>query len=433
MNEGSQSIPLPDAACVPDNDFFPPFTRGEMMERRRRVTAGMKERELDALVVWGGFGIVFGISPGQTNLCWLANYAACMQGYLVVSREGELTLILRLGYHVQNARDLTFIDDIRAHYEIDEFVAKRLKELGVERGRIGIVGPHRGRPATRITIPVEHHRTLERECPGVTLLDATEWYELLRFVRSEEELAVLRRAGALGDSIYAEMMAASRPGVSNRDLRRLVNRRCVEEGATYVFCHIGSFAMADPASAYPDYYPSERTIRGGDVLMTELCVGYGFYWNKIWGTWFCGEPTKLYRTMFEDARQIHDFVFATAKPGLRGVDFDPLAEVAAEKGYDLQYPVIVGWSAINHDPELGAVPGTAIRARIAQYDDWVLRTGETYTLVGWIAKPGTKHAVWVGSSGAVTAEGFQRFNGDAVTGVLGTKGSERQAMRDNDT
>src|SRR5262245_54337028 len=115
--------------CV-GNDFFPAFTRGEMMDRRRRTAALMESEGLDALVIWGGFGVVFGSGGGQSNLMWLANYAACIQGYLVVARSGEPTLILRIGHHIANARDLTFIDDIRAAYSVADGVAARLGELG---------------------------------------------------------------------------------------------------------------------------------------------------------------------------------------------------------------------------------------------------------------------------------------------------------------
>ncbi|HVZ53442.1 MAG TPA: aminopeptidase P family N-terminal domain-containing protein, partial [Pseudolabrys sp.] len=182
-----------DSDTRPGNDFFPSFTRGEMMDRRRRTAAMMKEQGLDALVIYGGFGVLSASPGGQTNMIWLANYGACIQGYLVVARDGELTLVLRIAHHIANAKDLTFIDDVRAHYSIAEGVVERLRELGAEKGRIGIVGPHVGRPATRITIPVEHHRTITGGLPNATLVDASDPYEALRYVRTSEELDLLRK------------------------------------------------------------------------------------------------------------------------------------------------------------------------------------------------------------------------------------------------
>jgi hypothetical protein len=57
--------------------------------------------------------------------------------------------------------------------------------------------------------------------------------------------------------VFKEMVAATRPGVSGTDLRRLVNMRCAEAGGTYVFCHIGSFPTANQHECYPDYYPND--------------------------------------------------------------------------------------------------------------------------------------------------------------------------------
>jgi Xaa-Pro aminopeptidase len=405
-----------DLAIPPLNDFFPPFTRGEMTRRRHLVAAGMADQSFDALVIWGGLGVVFGTSPGQTNLMWLANYSACMQGYLVVSREGDLTLIIRFAAQVQNAKDITFIDDIRGNYVIEETVVDRLKELRVEKGRIGIVGPHVGRPATRITVPVEHYRTLTESLPDATIENASGWYESLRIVRSEEEIDLLRKAGKLGDSIYKQMVEASRPGATNRDLRRLVNVRCAEQGATYVFGHIGSFSAENPSN-YADYYPTDRRISVGDRLMTELCVGYGNYWNKIWGTWFCGEPTEEYRRMFEDAREIHDAVVSAARPGMRGAEFDQFAQIASEKGYEVLVPIIHGWSSINHDPAFGSAPNTKASKISDKFKDWVLHAGETYTVVGRILNLKTARGLWVGSSGVITRDGYETFNNDVTTSI----------------
>jgi Xaa-Pro dipeptidase len=405
-----------DSEIPPLNDFFPPFTRGEMMRRRNLVATGMADQSFDALIIWGGLGIVFGTSPGQTNLMWLTNYSACMQGYLIVSREADLTLIIRFAAQVQNAKDITFIDDIRGNYVIEETVVDRLKELKVDRGRIGIVGPHVGRPATRITIPVEHHRIFTESLPNATFQNASDWYEALRIVRSEEEINLLRKAGKLGDSIYKQMIESSRPGATNRDLRRLVNVRCAEEGATYVFAHIGSFHAKNPSN-YADYYPTDRRISAGDRLMTELCVGYGNYWNKIWGTWFCGEPTEEYRQMYEDAREIHNAVVSAARPGMRGAEFDEFAQTAAEKGYEVLSPIIHGWSSINHDPAFGSVPDTKAATMSENFRDWVLRAGETYTVVGRILKLKTGRGLWVGSSGVITKNGYESFNSDVTTSI----------------
>ena len=404
-----------DTDVRPGNDFFPPFTRAEMMDRRRRTGAMMQEQGYDALVIWGGFGVLFGSGGGQTNLTWLANYAACIQGYLVVNRAGELTLILRIAHHLSNAYDLTFIDDIRAVYSVADGVVDKLCELGVENGRIGIVGPHVGRPATRMTIPIEHHRIISGRLPDAVLDDASDAYEAVRLVRTKEELDVLRGAGKLCDSVFKEMVAMTRPGISGTDLRRLVNVRCAEVGGTYVFCHIGSFPTSDPHECYPDYYPNDRKVNAGDVLYTELCLGFGTYWGKIWGTWFCGQPPDVYVRMFADAARTHDALLYEFKPGTRTQDYDRVAVELRERGYDVRYPLISGWSAINHNPQAGGAPGTRQGDLVQPFRDWTFRPGETFTVVVWISLPRTEKGVWVGTSGALSTDRFERFNDDFST------------------
>jgi Xaa-Pro aminopeptidase len=213
------------------------------------------------------------------------------------------------------------------------------------------------------------------------------------------------------------MVAMTRPGVRGTDLRRMVNVRCAEAGATYVFCHIGSSATADPMHMYPDYYPTDRKVNAGDVLHTELCLGFGNYWGKIWGTWFCGQPPADYATMFADAADMHDRLAATIKPGGRAAEFDRYALELKAKGYDLHYPLLSGWSSINHDPQAGGVAGEKTGNLVAPYRDWQFRAGEPYTLCVWITRSGTERGVWVGTSGAISDSGFERFNTGFPSGL----------------
>lgn len=397
------------------NDFFPPFSRTEMTDRWQRCAAMMEAQGYDALVLWGGFGVVFGAPAGQTNLSWLTNYAPCIQGYAVIGRDGVPTIVMRLGHHAVNARLITFVEDIRANYSVAQGAAERVAELGAAKGRIGIVGPHVGFPQTRITVPVEHRDILTEALPEAEFADASDDFESLRRVRSGEELDLLRRAGAFCDSVYRDVIDATKPGVTCTELRRIVNIRCAEEGATYVFCHLGAQPMANPADNYPDFYPIDRPVAPGDALMTELCLGYGTYWGKIWGSWFCGEPTDAYARMHDDAVAAHDAVADSLKPGLRAADLDAHAEALAGKGYELHYPLVNGWSAINHIPRAGAIAGTRQGGQVEAFRDWEFTAGETYTLVAWVGEPGTKRGLWAGSAGAIGAEGFERFNGPVAT------------------
>jgi Xaa-Pro aminopeptidase len=97
-----------------------------------------------------------------------------------------------------------------------------------------------------------------------------------------------------------------RAGAHPRELRRAMDTLAARAGATYPFGHIGAFSMAEPDGFYPDFYPVDRPISSGSLVMTELALGFGNYFAKLWGSYFVGDPTDDYRRLFDVAASVHD-------------------------------------------------------------------------------------------------------------------------------
>ena len=137
------------------NDYFPPFSEQEYANRRRTIRAAMKEKGLDALIVYGAYHWG-GTDTGQVNAIYLSNYTAIPHSYVVLPLEADPTLFISFAYHITNAKDCAAIEDVRvAGFDLITGVGNRLKELKLEKGRIGIVGPL---PSWwTITLPHEHH------------------------------------------------------------------------------------------------------------------------------------------------------------------------------------------------------------------------------------------------------------------------------------
>ena len=83
------------------------------------------------------------------------------------------------------------IEDVQAGDRNEIGIGQKLKELGLEKGRIGIVGtgPSFFRPCT---IPYEHYTHFLNEFPQAEFEDVTEWYEMIRSIKSPEEIVESR-------------------------------------------------------------------------------------------------------------------------------------------------------------------------------------------------------------------------------------------------
>lgn len=392
------------------NDYFPSFSSEEYKRRYGMVREAMKEKGLDCLLVYGAHNLS-GTEPGQINAVYLANYAAAVHSYVVFPLKGDPTLIIRNFLHIQNAKDISVIEDVRYSPEnaIEITAAQRLQELGLNKGNIGIVGP----TSTwwPISIPVEHDNHFRQALAQANFQVVTPWYENLRLIKSAEEIRCMERAAALTDVAHEEVFLATRPGIRHSDLRQICESVAGRLGGKFPFSHIGSTPMSNPQRSYPDFWPTHRTIEAGDVVLTEISLSYGGYCGKIWGTYFVGDPTEEYRALFELAASVHDKAVKDLKPGMTGREVKKYVEPIKKAGYTTAVPLILGWSTYNHPPSVGALDGSPGAAAEKPSDlDFVFKPGHCVNVIAFPVTPDRKKGLWVGTTLVFTKDGLRQLH-----------------------
>ncbi|MFQ6011516.1 MAG: aminopeptidase P family N-terminal domain-containing protein, partial [Nitrososphaerales archaeon] len=114
---------------------WPKFTEREYDRRYSLVRDFMREKDIDCLLIGGGethYG------KGWTNIRWITNYYDyAAYAYVVFPREGDLTLCCWFN----NPHDLaaSVIDDVRADFDTAKIAVNRIKELGLDKGKIAVV------------------------------------------------------------------------------------------------------------------------------------------------------------------------------------------------------------------------------------------------------------------------------------------------------
>lgn len=385
---------------IVNNDWWPRFSEAEYESRHRKLRQAMQERGLDCLLVYGS-ATYFGTDPGCQNMIYLSSYGPCYHGYVVFPRQGELTLIQFLGVHHGPAKKLTVIQDVRPGPDIGAAAVQRLRELGLERGRIGIVGNFGW---TGVSVPFEHYRSFTEQLPQAQFEVVTSWYEELRLQKSAEEIRFMEQGAWICDQAHEALREMAGPGVTNMALHNEVLQVAHSLGGRIPFGHVGSTPMHDPAMHYPDFYPLNRVVQRGDVIMTEIATGYGGYFGKLWGTLFVGKPTEEYRTMFELAAESYHLLHDAIKPGVRGKELEKaLRGRAADFGYRAS-PIVGGWSNYNTVPSIGLAPDGEVMDGGFEF-----RPGFCLSVVGWVTSPDLRMGVWVGDTSIVTEDGIRNI------------------------
>jgi len=115
--------------------------------------------------------------------------------------------------------------------------AQALEELRMERARIGVIGLGRGKVTHgRAAAGVVNHTSYAevlRRFPNAKFEHATDVVGYARYVKTEEQIACLKRGASIAAAGIEEMIKTARPGVAVAHLYARVMRRMVELGSEY--------------------------------------------------------------------------------------------------------------------------------------------------------------------------------------------------------
>ncbi len=393
-----------------DNDWLPPFSLKEYERRFELVREGMKENGLDALVVYGAHSFA-GRDLGQVNATYLSNYAAFIQSYVVVPLHDEPTMFVPLREHIPNAKDLSNLTDIRnvGGTRCELGVSARLLELGLERGRIGIVGPLNA-SWWKLTLPTEAAEHFAETLPEAEFRDVSDRYERWRLIKSDEEVEHQRRGASINDAAQEAVVQATKLGVTHSELSDVGYAVSGKLRGRTAYIHMGSTSMTNPTMKYPDPFPTHRKVGPGEIVMSEHSVGFGNYYGKLMATWFIGEPTKEYRRLFEVASETYRTALAELKPGMTNKDADRLIEPVAKAGYTISLPLVSGWSTYN-SPPMGGWPSSVDEERRTRFQDAMVF--EPGMAVRINVNPHTEdhtRSLWVASACVFTETGLESLH-----------------------
>ena len=317
------------------------FSAAEL-ERRFALARGlMAEHGLAALVVFGNSGMS---RANMANAFWLTNHLDLHHCYVVVPADEavETALYTGLTNHVPNAREVSDVPIVEwGGYEPAATVAARLRGIGVDRGRVGLVGVN---AKFSMGMPYAHYERLQRELPGVELVDVTGPFSRLRAVKSDEEIEWLRRAARLTDKAMLAVADGARPGVSEVELVGIAESAYRAEGGLPRITFLRSMPMDDPTGCLPAQNPSRRRLAPGDVVITELSASYWGYTGQVHRPIFVdAEPTPEWQRLFDVALEVYDAIVDVLRPGAAEADVIRAAEPIREAGHAIYDDLVHGY------------------------------------------------------------------------------------------
>ncbi len=220
--------------------------------------------------------------------------------FCIWPRTGEPVVVTHHAGYAVTARD-GWVNDIEV---IDDYVesgiqgvGRVLRRLGLEEERIGFEPGYIS--ATRWT-------EVERELAKATLFDCSALMDAVRWIKTPQEVALLRKAAEIQDQAHIEVFSSLKEGDTERLIHARMIEACMRRGATHVHGILNS-------SSNPDIYSGEgdHPFHAGDVIRTDYVSyldGYPGHQSRLFSLGKAADETRArYQTYVDIYRALADY------------------------------------------------------------------------------------------------------------------------------
>jgi Xaa-Pro dipeptidase len=301
-----RSPPVLAAPLVPP---LPPALKPDTFrDRQEKLRAAAKARR---------FGALF--AAPSTNLAYAVNLGIGRSERLtalVLLTEGPAILVTPSFEEANHKRDAV-VDDVKTWAEDGDPISLVAKLLA-GRQVIGIEGQ-------------TSYSTVSALAAATTakLEDATEVFDALRTVKTEEEQAFIRDAARRTNAAISATHDRIRAGMSEREVAHILEEEFTRQGARG-----GGLVQFGPDSAFPHGGPAERRLEKGDTVLIDAGCKVRGYSSDITRTVAFGPSSDEMRKVYSTVDKSQQAGIEALKAGALPEEVDRAArKVIEDAGY----------------------------------------------------------------------------------------------------
>ena len=294
-----------------------PYPRFSLAERDRRWTA-VRERMatagLDVIVCPNNTG---NSTDFQANSRYLSHVGGGGDADIAVvfPIAGDVTAIATSAAPRWPTTQEWTKDVREARRRYGKVTVERLRELGIERSRIGIVGlgVQAGTRTPEGTISHGFWRQIRDAFPRAELIDATRLMSEVRYVKSAEEIAALQTSMDIIEKGIAAEIENAVTGAVDWHVWAAA-QEAMMRGGSEIPVHCNWISGKNVVRTLTR--PSWRTLERGDLIINELEASWIGYRSQAVQPVFVGEADPVHAELIKVQREVFERVREALKPGV---------------------------------------------------------------------------------------------------------------------
>jgi Xaa-Pro aminopeptidase len=283
------------------------FDVAELRARRAAAQRAMADRGMDA--IWIGTEANFVYFTGVATPSFASRTRPIS---LLLPANGEPVVVIARS-HVAHIERTTSVTDVRGFNGFEsaaiDTLVEAIRDLGLDHGRIGL---EQGEEL-RLPVSLVGLADVQRRLPDVTWVDVAPLVWELRKVKSAAEIEVLKGVGRITGLAFDAMLAAIRPGISQRELYAVFGAEAARLGAD----RVGYFTIhhGTGSDRRSNASPSDAVLARGDMVWVDAGLIQRGYWSDFVRMAVVGDVSRERRAEYRFVHDVSRMLMDRIRPG----------------------------------------------------------------------------------------------------------------------
>lgn len=290
----------------------------EFEYRREKCRIEVKKRKLNGVMIWSRGGGTWDRYAGvdyfanhYQQRCYLPDADPLWTGrshcVLMIPTEGEPVLIVTTGEY---RKDLVAIKDIRYSSDFFGLIEKTAKELGMDKGKVGIMYED--------TLTWKIGRKMKEAMPELEMVPCDDIISDMRMIKSPREIESIKKANEIGTMAMDLIMSNVEAGKTEAQVLGPAMDKIYSEGAVLYFVVTSSGPYSDAVHSvdFPGY-DSIRELEDGELFKVDLILCYEGYICDFGRSTVVGNKyDEKQKRAIEIVTEACEYVMSLVKPGI---------------------------------------------------------------------------------------------------------------------
>lgn len=206
-----------------------------------------------------------------------------------------------------------------------ELAVSALKEK--KRATVGLVG--------RSYIPITFYEYIRKHLPGWKFVDATDFIDQIKVIKSPEEIELIKQTAALQDLAIEHLKKTIKPGMRGYEIYAEAHYSTTKSGSERGLVLVNSGPKGTPVPFAFRHFQN-RIVREGDQISILIEVnGPGGFYTEISRIFTLGPPSQELQDAFDVAKEAQELTLKMLKPGADPKEiWEANNEFLQKKGYE---------------------------------------------------------------------------------------------------